>query len=64
MGQDDHITFATLSLPVDDLGGRHAPEIREALGTPDGFEPTLVGGEAAVETTPAPSSRTTSPRPR
>ena len=25
------------------------PEIREALGTPEGFQPTLVGGEAAVE---------------
>ena len=49
VGQDGHMTFATLSLPVDDLKAADMiPQIREALGTPNGFQPTLVGGEAAL----------------
>ena len=40
------------------------PEIREALGTPAGIEPTFVGGEAAVGTTPARWSTTTWRGPR
>ena len=49
VGQDGHMTFATLSVPLpeqqamDRLG-----DIRAALGTPEGFSPTLVGGDAAV----------------
>jgi uncharacterized membrane protein YdfJ with MMPL/SSD domain len=49
VGQDGHMTFATLSVPLpereamDRLG-----DIRAALGTPEGFQPTLVGGDAAL----------------
>ncbi len=49
VGQDGHMTFATLSVPLpeqeamDRLG-----DIRAALGAPEGFSPTLVGGDAAV----------------
>ena len=50
VGQDGHMTFATLSLPIDETRPPTCSrEIREALGTPEGFQPTLVGGEAAVE---------------
>ncbi len=50
VGQDGHMTFATLSLPVDEQKAADMlPKLREALGTPDGFQPTLVGGEAAVD---------------
>jgi RND superfamily putative drug exporter len=50
VGQDGHMTFATLSLPIDETeAGDMVPRIRAALGTPDGFAPTLVGGDAAVE---------------
>lgn len=49
VGQDGHMTFATLSLPLSDLQAEdRIDEIRAALGTPPGFAPTLVGGEAAV----------------
>ena len=50
VGQDGHMTFATLSIPVgEQVAADMMPRIRAALGTPDGFQPTLVGGEAAVE---------------
>ncbi len=50
VGQDGHLTFATLSMPLtDDEAEAKVPALREALGTPDGFEPTLVGGEAAAD---------------
>ncbi len=49
VGQDGHMTFATLSYP---LGEQEAmdlvPAIRDAIGTPPGFSPTLVGGDAAM----------------
>ncbi len=55
VGQDGHMTFATLSLPVDETKAADLlPEIRDALGTPAGFEPTLVGGEAALDHDTAP----------
>ncbi len=48
VGQDGHMTFATLSYPLGETAAKELiPEIREALGTPDGFEPTLVGGDVA-----------------
>jgi len=48
VGRDGHLTFATLRLPLstDDAKAR-VPAIRAALGTPAGFQRTLVGGEAA-----------------
>ena len=49
VGQDGHMTFATLSYPVGELEAKDLiPEIRAALGTPEGFEPTLVGGDIAA----------------
>ena len=46
---DGRTVVATLTLPLDDGDAAdRVPEIREALGTPAGFEPTLLGGEAAV----------------
>ncbi|MBJ7456594.1 MAG: MMPL family transporter [Thermoleophilia bacterium] len=49
VGQDGHMTFATLTLPLDDLAAEERVEdIRAALGTPPGFAPTLVGGDAAT----------------
>ncbi|MGD9695254.1 MAG: MMPL family transporter [Thermoleophilia bacterium] len=49
VGQDGHMTFATLRIPLPkggDIDDR-VPEIRAALGTPPGFEKTLTGGDAA-----------------
>ncbi len=55
VGDGGHLTYATLRLPIspEDAKNKVAP-IREALGTPTGFEPTLVGGAAALDhdTTP------------
>lgn len=49
VGQDGHMTFATLSLPLTEQQTvDRIDDIRAALGTPRGFAPTLVGGEAAV----------------
>ena len=49
VGQDGHMTFATLTLPLGDLDAEERIEgIRAALGTPPGFSPTLVGGGAAL----------------
>jgi uncharacterized membrane protein YdfJ with MMPL/SSD domain len=49
VGQDGHMTFATLSVPLDeDAATERLDEVREALGTPEGFSPTLVGGDAAL----------------
>lgn len=49
VGQDGHMTFATLTLPLGDLDAEERiEEIRAALGTPPGFSPTLVGGGAAL----------------
>jgi len=49
VGDHGHLTFATLSVPLDEeaTSGRIGA-IRAALGTPPGFSPTLVGGDAAV----------------
>lgn len=48
VGDDGHLSIATLRMPVDsDTASDHVPAIREALGTPAGFEPTLLGGDAA-----------------
>ncbi|MEW6581863.1 MAG: MMPL family transporter [Actinomycetota bacterium] len=55
VGDGGHLTYATLRLPIEpaDAKGKVEP-IREALGTPAGFEPTLLGGQAAIDhdTTP------------
>ena len=49
VGQDGHMTFATLSVPLpEQQATKHIDAIRDAIGTPDGFSPTLVGGDAAV----------------
>ena len=49
VGQDGHMTFATLSVPLPEQQAMdHIDAIRDAIGTPDGFSPTLVGGDAAV----------------
>ncbi len=49
VGDDGHLTFATLSVPLDDEAtADRIDAIRAAVGTPPGFEPTLVGGGAAV----------------
>lgn len=48
VGDDGHLTVATLRLPLDDAAAADmVPRLREALGTPAGFEPTLLGGDAA-----------------
>ncbi len=48
VGDDGHLSIATLRMPVDpDAATDHVPAIRDALGTPPGFEPTLLGGDAA-----------------
>lgn len=48
VGDDGHLTVATLRLPLDDDAAADlVPQLREALGTPAGFEPTLLGGNAA-----------------
>jgi uncharacterized membrane protein YdfJ with MMPL/SSD domain len=52
---DRHLTYATLRLPLEPEDAKDEVEpIREALGTPPGFEKTLVGGQAAFDhdTTP------------
>ena len=49
VGDDGHLTFATLSVPLDDQAtADRIGDIRAAIGTPEGFSPTLVGGSAAV----------------
>jgi len=49
VGQDGHMTFATLSLPLSEIRAEgRIDDIRAALGTPAGFAPTLVGGDAAL----------------
>ncbi|HVH00140.1 MAG TPA: MMPL family transporter [Miltoncostaeaceae bacterium] len=49
VGQDGHMTFATLSVPLPERQAMdHIDAIRDAIGTPDGFSPTLIGGDAAV----------------
>jgi len=50
VGDGGHLTFATLRLPLapDDAKSKVTP-IRQALGTPAGFEKTLVGGQAAAD---------------
>jgi RND superfamily putative drug exporter len=46
---DGRTAVATLTLPLTDgEAADRVPAIREALGTPPGFEPTLLGGEAAL----------------
>jgi putative drug exporter of the RND superfamily len=48
VGQDGHMTFATLRLPLATADAKaKVPALRAAIGTPAGFEPTLVGGDAA-----------------
>lgn len=48
VGDDGHLTIATLRMPVGtDAASDHVPALRAALGTPAGFEPTLLGGDAA-----------------
>ena len=43
------MTFATLSVPLPEQQAMdRLADIRDALGTPEGFSPTLVGGDAAV----------------
>lgn len=49
VGQDGHMTFATLSVPLPETEAMdRIDDIRAALGTPEGFAPTLVGGGAAM----------------
>ncbi len=48
VGDDGHLTVATLRMPIDeDAAAELVPQLRETLGTPPGFAPTLVGGDAA-----------------
>jgi RND superfamily putative drug exporter len=50
VGDGGHMTFATLAYPLsDDQAAGRIDEIRAAIGTPAGFEPTLVGGGAAMQ---------------
>jgi RND superfamily putative drug exporter len=47
---DGHTAVVTLTLPATDEDAADAvPAVREALGTPAGFERTLVGGDAALD---------------
>lgn len=49
VGRDGHMTFATLTLPLGEQAASDRVEaIRAAIGTPRGFAPTVVGGEAAM----------------
>ncbi|WP_217915442.1 MMPL family transporter [Miltoncostaea marina] len=49
VGQDGHMTFATLSLPLPEAQAKdRVDDIRAAIGTPEGFAPTLVGGDVAM----------------
>src|SRR5262245_1641820 len=55
VGSGGHLTYATLRLPVSPEDGKdYVVPIREAVGTPAGFDETLVGGQAAFDhdTTP------------
>src|SRR4249920_2712452 len=55
VGDDGHLTYATLRMPISPEDGKdEVVPIRQAIGTPAGFEPTLVGGQAAFDhdTTP------------
>jgi RND superfamily putative drug exporter len=50
VGDGGHMTFATISYPLSgDRATDRMDEIRAAIGTPAGFERTLVGGSAAME---------------
>src|SRR5262245_21593226 len=50
VGNDGHLTFATLRLPLSAEDAKDKVEpIREALGTPPGMEKTLVTGQAATD---------------
>jgi RND superfamily putative drug exporter len=49
VGEDGHMTYATIRMPVDEDAAIEAvPEIREAVSSPGGPE-VLVGGEAALD---------------
>jgi RND superfamily putative drug exporter len=49
VGQDGHLTFATLTVPLpEEEAVERLGDLRAALGTPEGFAPTLVGGDAAM----------------
>lgn len=55
VGDDGHLTYATLRLPISPADAKdEVADIRAALGTLPGFETTLLGGQAAVDadTTP------------
>jgi RND superfamily putative drug exporter len=55
VGSGGHLTYATLRLPVSPEDGKdYVVPVRNAVGTPSGFEQTLVGGQAAFDhdTTP------------
>jgi RND superfamily putative drug exporter len=55
VGDGRHLTYATIRLPLAPADAKDKVQpIREALGTPPGFEKTLVGGQAAFDhdTTP------------
>lgn len=55
VGDDGHLTYATLRLPISSADAKaEVADIRAALGTLPGFETTLLGGQAAVDadTTP------------
>ena len=65
VGQDGHMTFATLTVPLEEEQAMdRLDDIRAALGTPEGFSETLVGGDAASGTSSSRCSRTTWPSPR
>jgi RND superfamily putative drug exporter len=55
VGDGGHLTYATLRLPIDAAEAKdEVKPIRAALGTPAGFEKTLVGGQAAVDSDTTP----------
>jgi RND superfamily putative drug exporter len=55
VGGGGHLTYATLRLPISPEDGKGKVEpIRRAVGTPPGFEKTLVGGQAAFDHDTAP----------
>ena len=65
VGDGGHLTYATLRLPISPEKAKDKVQpIREALGTPAGFERTLVGGQAALDHDTRTSWTTTSRRPR
>ena len=55
VGDDGHLTYATLRMPISPEDGKdEVVPVREAVGTPPGFEKTLVGGQAAFDHDTAP----------